>query len=89
MIVKYLLAALVAGLFSGALMTVAQEARVIPLILHAEEYEGSAAEPAPAENGTEAQPQATHEHSALDIGVALTEVAAYLSPVSVTPRGSP
>ena len=65
MVVKYLLAALVAGLFSGALMTVAQEARVIPLILHAEEYEGGGAGPVPADSGTEAQPQATQEHSAL------------------------
>ncbi len=84
MIVKYLLAALVAGLFSGALMTVAQEARVIPLILHAEEYEveGGEAEPAaPAATGTEVQPEA--EHSSLRIGAALSEVAEYLSPISV------
>lgn len=83
MIVKYLLAALVAGLFSGALMTAAQEARVIPLILHAEEYEGGGAEPAPAGTGAEAQPQTSHEHSRLDLGAAISEVASYLSPVSV------
>lgn len=86
MIVKYLLAALVAGLFSGALMTAAQEARVIPLILHAEEYEGGEAAPAPAgteAQPTEAQPGSTHEHSALDIGAVLSEVAGYLSPISV------
>jgi cobalt transporter subunit CbtA len=81
MIVKYLLAALVAGLFSGALMTVAQEARVIPLILHAEEFEGGDEEPAAP--GAEARPDASHEHSALGIGAALSEVAAYLSPISV------
>lgn len=83
MIVKYLLAALVAGLFSGALMTAAQEARVIPLILHAEEYEGGGTEPAPAGTGTETQPQATQEHSALGVGAVLSEIAGYLSPVSV------
>lgn len=49
MIVKYLLAALVAGLVAGGVMTVAQQVKVVPLILHAEEYEGGA----PA-----------HEHSA-------------------------
>lgn len=84
MIVRYLLAALVAGLFSGALMTVAQEARVIPLILHAEEYEGGEAEPAaPAATDTEVEPGAAHEHSSLRIGAALSEVTAYLSPISV------
>ncbi len=84
MIVKYLLAALVAGLFSGALMTVAQEARVIPLILHAEEYEGGEAEPAaPAATGTEVQPETSPEHSSLRIGAALSDVAEYLSPISV------
>ena len=39
MIVKTLLAALVAGLFVGVLMTPVQYAGVVPLILHAEEYE--------------------------------------------------
>lgn len=43
MIVKYLLAALVAGLFAGVLATVAQQARVVPLILEAEKYEKAAA----------------------------------------------
>ena len=81
MIVRYLLAALVAGLFSGVLMTAAQEARVVPLILHAEEFEGEAA---PAGDGTtpttdgDAQ---TQEHSSLS--AAIVDVAAYLSPVSV------
>lgn len=82
MIVKYLLAALVAGLFSGALMTAAQEARVIPLILHAEEYEGGEEAPAETAPGAETQPQATHEHSALDVGAAVLEFASYLSPVT-------
>ncbi|MBN9057239.1 MAG: CbtA family protein [Rhizobiales bacterium] len=82
MIVRYLLAALVAGLFSGALMTAAQEARVVPLILHAEEFEGEAA--APAGEGTTPSADGavqTQEHSSL--GAAILDVAAYLSPVSV------
>ncbi|UVC11576.1 CbtA family protein [Rhizobium sp. TH2] len=44
MIVKYLLAALVAGLLAGALQTVAQQAKVVPLILEAEKYENAPAE---------------------------------------------
>ena len=76
MIVRYLLAALVAGLFSGVLMTAAQEARVVPLILHAEEFEGGDEE-APAADGA-AQ---TQEHSSL--GAVLLDVASALSPVSV------
>ena len=43
MIVRYLLAALVAGLLAGALQTVVQQAKVVPLILEAEKYEGGAA----------------------------------------------
>ncbi|MGD9476440.1 CbtA family protein [Shinella sp. G-2] len=81
MIVRYLLAALVAGLFSGVLMTAAQEARVVPLILHAEEFEGEAA---PAGEGTTPATDdaaQTQEHSSL--GAAILNVAAYLSPVSV------
>jgi len=78
MIVRYLLAALVAGLFSGVLMTAAQEARVVPLILHAEEFEGGDEE-APAADG--AEQGASHEHSSLS--ATLAEVASYLSPVSV------
>lgn len=42
MIVRYLLAALVAGLIAGALQTVVQHAKVVPLILEAEKYEGEA-----------------------------------------------
>jgi cobalt transporter subunit CbtA len=44
MVVKYLLAALVAGLLAGALQTVAQQAKVVPLILEAEKYENAPAE---------------------------------------------
>jgi cobalt transporter subunit CbtA len=83
MIVRYLLAALVAGLFSGALMTAAQEARVVPLILHAEEFEGGE-ETAPATDGTTPTTggaATTQEHSSF--GAVLLDVASYLSPVSV------
>lgn len=40
MIVRFLLAALGAGLLSGLLITPVQYARVVPLIVHAETYEG-------------------------------------------------
>lgn len=83
MIVRYLLAALVAGLFSGALMTAAQEARVVPLILHAEEFEGGE-ETASATDGTTPTTggaATTQEHSSF--GAVLLDVASYLSPVSV------
>lgn len=75
MIVKTLLAALVAGLIAGVFTTVAQTARVVPIILHAEEYEGK--EPA-----TE-QPAATgdqQQHSSLDQSVAEFVVA--FSPIT-------
>lgn len=56
MITRYLLVALVAGLLAGVLATVAQQARVVPLILEAEKYETA--------------PAAAHEHSsALDLGL--------------------
>lgn len=42
MVIKHLLAALAAGLIAGVLMTAAQQSRVVPLILHAEEFEGEA-----------------------------------------------
>lgn len=51
MIVKHLLAALVAGLVAGVLMTALQQSRVVPLILHAEEFEGKEA-PAAHEHTT-------------------------------------
>lgn len=57
MIVRYLLAALVAGLIAGALQTVVQHAKVVPLILEAEKYEGGA--------------PAAHEHmSGLNLSIA-------------------
>lgn len=39
MIVRFLLAAIAAGLFSGFMMTAAQSVKVVPLILEAENYE--------------------------------------------------
>jgi cobalt transporter subunit CbtA len=80
MIVRYLLAALVAGLFSGVLMTVAQSARVVPLILHAEEFEGGAPASGVTTPGTEGA-ATSHEHSSL--GRALIDAASLLSPVSI------
>lgn len=43
MIIRFLLVAIAAGLFSGVLMTGAQELKVTPLILHAEQYENGPA----------------------------------------------
>ena len=79
MITRYLLAALVAGLFSGVLMTAAQEARVIPLILHAEEFEGGGEEAPAADGATSTE---THEHSSLHLGAVIVELASALSPVT-------
>lgn len=62
MIVKYLLAALVAGVIAGGLVTVAQQAKVVPLILEAEKYENA--------------PAGTHEHtSGLNIVIATKALA--------------
>ena len=86
MITRYLLAALVAGLFSGVLMTAAQEARVIPLILHAEEFEGGGEEAPAADGATSTE---THEHSSLHLGAVLAELASALSPVTRFARSVP
>ncbi len=76
MIVKTLLAALVAGLIAGIFMTAAQELRVVPLILHAEEYEGK--EPAAEQPaGTE-----TQQHSSLGQSSVVGEILSALSPVT-------
>lgn len=40
MIIRFLLAALAAGLFAGIAMTPLQVTKVVPIILHAEEFEG-------------------------------------------------
>ncbi|MCY1315126.1 cobalt transporter subunit CbtA (proposed) [compost metagenome] len=42
MIVRFLLAAVIAGVIAGGLQTLVQQARVTPLILEAEKYEGGA-----------------------------------------------
>lgn len=76
MIVKTLLAAIVAGLIAGVFMTAAQELRVTPLILHAEEYEGEA----PA---TEQPAAAGHEqHSSLNSTTPLGALLSAISPVA-------
>jgi cobalt transporter subunit CbtA len=70
MIVKYLLAALVAGLLAGALQTVVQHAKVVPLILEAEKYEGGAT-------------PATHEHtSGLNLSIATKAFAQETTPAA-------
>lgn len=73
MLVKYLLATIVAGLFAGILLTPAMYIRTVPLILHAEEYEnaggGHSHEAAATTGSSEAvaphvhdQAAAPHEH---------------------------
>lgn len=79
MIIKTILAALVAGLIAGAFMTAAQELRVTPLILHAEEYEGQ--EPAAGQPITE-QPATEQQHSHLKQQSAVDYVLAALSPIT-------
>jgi cobalt transporter subunit CbtA len=48
MIVRYLLAALAAGLLAGILMTPVQMRQVVPILLHAEQFEGAAPHDHPA-----------------------------------------
>lgn len=67
MIIRYLLAAIVAGLISGVLMTGAQEIKVIPLILHAEQYEAGVV---------------GHDHSAIKALPGLSQLAEQFNPVS-------
>lgn len=76
MIVRHLLAAVLAGLFAGVLMTGVQQVKVVPLILQAEGYEGAGhasgdmhrheAAPADSIGSTPAPvpdtPAAAHEH---------------------------
>ncbi|WP_349434975.1 CbtA family protein [Pararhizobium sp. A13] len=76
MIVKTLLAALVAGLIAGVFTTVAQTARVVPIILHAEEYEGK--EPAAEQPATTEGQQ----HSSLGSTSAIGEILAAFSPIT-------
>jgi cobalt transporter subunit CbtA len=81
MIVKTLLAAIVAGLISGVFMTAAQEVRVTPLILHAEEFEGDAPA-APSQPGSEQPADAGHQHSSLHGASTLGALLAAVSPVT-------
>jgi cobalt transporter subunit CbtA len=72
MIARTLLAALVAGLIAGVFMTLAQQYRTVPLILHAEQYEAGhdhAARPqsllpALAEAVNPLAPAHAHDHGA-------------------------
>ncbi|THK37682.1 cobalt transporter [Ensifer sp. MPMI2T] len=81
MIVKTLLAAIVAGLIAGVFMTAAQEMRVVPLILHAEEYEGEA--PAADQPATQEPTAAGHDqHSSLNGASPLGALVSALSPAT-------
>lgn len=71
MIVRHLLAAMVAGLMAGIIMTVVQQARVVPLILQAEEYEGAPASPGDA-----------HQHGASLPSSSIGSLVAQFSPIS-------
>ncbi|MDK1490174.1 CbtA family protein [Sinorhizobium sp. 7-81] len=80
MIVKTLLAAIVAGLIAGVFMTAAQEMRVVPLILHAEKYEGEAPS---ADHPATQEPVAGHDqHSWLNGTSALGALLSTFSPVT-------
>ncbi|WP_275783680.1 CbtA family protein [Pararhizobium gei] len=77
MIIKTIMAALVAGLIAGVFTTVAQSARVVPIILHAEEYEGkepSAEQPAGIDGH--------HQQSSLGTASGFHGLMAALSPVT-------
>ena len=67
MMIRYLLAAIVAGMIAGVAMTAAQEVKVVPLILHAEEYEHGGGET---------------EHGAVRSLPGLYRLAALLNPVT-------
>jgi cobalt transporter subunit CbtA len=66
MTVRILLAALAAGLLAGILMTPVQYRQIVPIILHAEEFEGGKA----AHDHAAAPPasEASHEHGAVAAG---------------------
>lgn len=61
MLIKYLLATLVAGLLAGILVTPAMYLRVVPLILHAETFEGEGGHEHPAPAGETAAAPHSHE----------------------------
>jgi cobalt transporter subunit CbtA len=66
MTVRILLAALAAGLLAGILMTPVQYRQIVPIILHAEEFEGGKA----AHDHAASPPasEASHEHGAVAAG---------------------
>ena len=66
MIIRFLLAAIVAGLLAGVLMTGAQELKVTPLILHAEQFENGGGS----------------EHGAVLPDAGLSQLVERLNPVS-------
>ncbi|OAP38311.1 cobalt transporter [Sinorhizobium glycinis] len=82
MIVKTLLAAIVAGLIAGVFMTAAQEWRITPLILHAEEFEGEA--PAATEQPAAEQPATPdhQQHSSLSGAPTFAAMLSALSPIT-------
>lgn len=87
MIVRTLLAAIVAGLIAGVFMTGAQELRVVPLILHAEEFEGEAPaageQPAAVQPGTADPAAANHDqHSSLKAVSPIGALLDALSPIT-------
>lgn len=76
MIAKHILAAVVAGLLASVLMTVVQQARVVPLILYAEQFEG-----APADD--------SHQHeSRAPLRPALSTAALDVAAVLVAPSAA-
>lgn len=69
MIVRFLLAALAAGLIAGMAMTPAQYTKIVPLILHAESYEnGDAGHDHGVSESTTAGETAAHDDAADDHG---------------------
>ena len=78
MVVKHILAAVVAGLLASVLMTVVQQARVVPLIVYAEQFEGA---PAGGEAG--------HQHqSMLPAKPSLVTAAADVASAIVSPSAA-
>jgi len=68
MMVRYLLAALAAGLIAGVFMSVAQEIKVTPLILHAEEFENVGGDHV--------------EHNLTPLGSSILALTDFLNPVT-------
>jgi cobalt transporter subunit CbtA len=63
MLVKYLLATIVAGLFAGILLTPAMYVRNVPLILHAEQFEGEGGHSHESDHAAQDAAAAPHEHA--------------------------